>query len=335
MITFSEYLSAYAAKRRISWQKASTLCGIDRTLLSRYASGKRLPENIDKVEKIARGLEMPPRQAKALKVLYNFSKAGSSQGKALVLIEQIFSNQNTCPFFVPPFSNMQINWRNSQVRRLIGQEEVSAAACWIIKTSSVLRLWTGDMAEEGKLISVLASADCRIEHIIQANYGEMAVEEFEKMLPFFLLGKEYQVYCYYQWLQENPSSGIGMQLMLGIQGMLLFSEDFSRGLFTNQAEYLAYYEKIYVDKLKDCRVFGGSVLKAQDEFFHRAEFLKNPYSGTIFICQNTPSEKIWVKIRENIPGTFFVEETAVVKMFKLYMECARLWEDAIEGGQEL
>lgn len=337
MKTFSEYLTAYVTERRISLQKASLLCGVNRTILSRYVSGKRLPENMENVEKIARGLQMSPRQANELKILYHFSKAGSCQCKALEFIEQIFSERDICSFIMPDCQKTQPEWLDVEMQRLRGKKQICAAASWIAKTSSELRLQTGGMAEEGMLVSALAEADCRIEHMIPIGHGQnggAAVDKLEKMLPFFLLGKEYRVYCHYQWPQEKRLYGVGMQVMMGDQGLLLFSEDFARGLFTSCKEYLEYYEQIYSQKLKECLIFGGSSLCEQQRAFQENKFLKNPYSGTVFACQDVPHERIWVKMGGHISKNFYVEEVELVRLFHIFMKYAEMWGDSMEGRQK-
>lgn len=336
MKTFSEYLSAYFAERQISLQKASLLCDIDRTVLSRYVSGKRLPENMGKVEKIAKGLEMPSRQTKGLKILYRLSKADNCQCKALEFMEQIFCGWDACPFILPDCQNTQRNWLEVKMQRLSKTQEVCAAASWIAKTSSELRLQTAGMAEGGMLLSVLAKADCRIEHMISVGYGqngEAAAKKLERMLPFFLLGKEYRVYCHYQSFQEKSPDGMGIQVMLGNQGMLLFSEDFSRGLFTRRTEYREYYEQIYLQDIKECFVFGGSSPYKQQGILQENKFLKNPFSGTVFACQDAPRERIWVKMGGNISKNFYVEDVELVKLFQLFIKYAEMWGSGMEGGK--
>lgn len=337
MKTFSEYLSAYVAERRISLQKASLLCDMDRTVLSRYVSGKRLPENMGKVEKIARGLEMSSRQTKELKILYRLSKADNCQCKALEFMEQIFCGWDDCPFIMPDYQKTQRNWLEVKMQRLSGMKEVCAAASWIAKTSSELRLQTAGMAEGALLASVLAEADCRIEHMISVGYGqngEAAAKKLERMLPFLLLGKEYRVYCHYQGFQEEPPDGMGMQVMLGNQGILLFSEDFARGLFTRRTEYREYYEQMYLQNMKECFVFGGSSPYKQQGIFQENKFLKNPFSGTVFACQDEPRERIWVKMGGHLCKSFFVEETELVKLFQIFLKYAKMWGGSMEGGQK-
>lgn len=336
MITFSEYLSAYAAKRRISWQKASTLCGIDRTLLSRYASGKRLPENMDKVKKIARGLNMSQRQTEEFKILYQISKRGDFSYRALNLISQIFSGQKICSFSAPIRRQSQHIWRETPVRGLYGADEICEAADWLVRNTSLLRIQMDVIGKDCPLFPILEAADCRIEHMLPIVYGpqeQTAVGEFEKLIPFLLLGKEYRVYCYYWWSWMEPEPG--MQMVLGDQGVL-FSSDFTRGIFASQAQYRGYYEKIFLDKVKKSRIFGGSgkILLEKREHMENEILLKNPFSGMVFVYQNMPRERIWVQTDNGTQGSFYLEEVEMVKLFRIFMDYAGIWGGGVEDRQE-
>ena len=93
MRNFAEYLSEYVAKRHLSWRKAAQLCQVDRTLLSRYAAGKKLPESMDKAVRIGKGLKMSLQQIEGLKAAYQVSRMGKYQYQALKSIGRLFGGQ--------------------------------------------------------------------------------------------------------------------------------------------------------------------------------------------------------------------------------------------------
>lgn len=337
MKTFSEYLSDYAAGNQISWQKAALLCDMDRTLLSRYASGKRLPENLDKVKKIARGLNMTKQQTEEFKILYQISKRGDFSHKALDLIRQIFSGQKICPFSMPARQQPQHIWQERRVYGLYGAEEICDAADWLVRNASFLRVHMGAIGKDCLLFPILAAAGCRIEHLLPIGYGlqgQTAVEAFEKLIPFLFLGKKYQVYCYYWWPRMKAEAD--MHMVLGDQGILIFSSDFTRGVFTGQAQYREYYEKMYLDKVKKSRIYGGSGqgLFEKREHMENEYYLKNPFSGVSFVYQNMFHERIWVKTGGGTPGSFYLEEVELVKLFRIFMDYAGMWGGGIEDRQE-
>lgn len=339
MKTFSKYLSDYVADCQISWQKTAQLCGMDRTLLSRYASGKRLPENINKVKKIAKGLSMTEQQTEEFKILYQISKGGEPIYKALNLISQIFYGQNVAPFSMPVRRQSQYIWQETQAQRLHGAEEICDAAAWLVNKSSLLRIQMGTIEKDSYLFPILAAANCRIEHILQIDCGNQrktVVEEFERLIPFLNRGKEYQIYCYYQFFRKEAESVAGMHFMLGNQGLLLFSDDFARGIFTSRAEYRKYYEKMYLDKIKKSRIFGasGCSLSKIEKSSSDGYFLENPSSGIVFAYQSTPCERIWVKTERDVPGGFYLEEVELVKLFKKYIDYAAKWGYGVKDKQE-
>ncbi len=93
MRNFAEYVSEYVAERHLSWRKAAQLCQVDRTLLSRYASGKKLPKSMDKAVHIGKGLKMSPQQIEGLKAAYQVSRMGEYQYQALKSIGQLFGGE--------------------------------------------------------------------------------------------------------------------------------------------------------------------------------------------------------------------------------------------------
>ena len=93
MKNFAEYLADYVEERHISWRKAAQLCQVDRTLLSRYASGQKLPESMEKVLQIAQGLGMSQRQIEEFQISYQISKGGAYQYMVLGLLSQVFCGQ--------------------------------------------------------------------------------------------------------------------------------------------------------------------------------------------------------------------------------------------------
>lgn len=347
MKTFSEFLSAYVAEHQISWQNASQLCGVNRTLLSRYASGKQQPESMDKVEKIARGLQMTRQQAEEFKELYKISRGGGHIYKTLDLIDGIFLGQNSGVFPIPAEWHTPDSHREFQGQSLHGEREICEAVYKIAEESKLIRIQTDAVTDYRFLFPVLADSACRIEHIIRVscgNCGQTAAEELNLLLPFFFLGKDYRVYCHYQWSPKTPETGTTMNIMLGSQGLLLFSGDFTRGIFSSQAECRSYYERIYLDNRKKCRVFGGSGQKEKcflsaSESSQNGErnlqegkrLLKHPSSGMVFIYQNMPCERVWVQNKSKAE-CFYIEEAELVRQFQVFMDYARRWGDGVEDS---
>lgn len=71
---FSNYLASYIEESGLSWQKAAKLCGLDRSLLRRYAAGENLPRSVERVDQIARGLGMTEEQHRSFREFYEQKK---------------------------------------------------------------------------------------------------------------------------------------------------------------------------------------------------------------------------------------------------------------------
>ena len=65
MEKFGEYLKNYLKENKISFVSASKICGIDRTLISKYANGTRFPKEQKDVIEMARFLKMSKKQEEA------------------------------------------------------------------------------------------------------------------------------------------------------------------------------------------------------------------------------------------------------------------------------
>ena len=90
MSEFSEYLWEYIQGRKLTWMKASQLCGVERTQLRRYALGKRMPEEVGMVDRIAEGLGMSKAQTREWKESYYIQKKGRYAYVAFQMAHRIF-----------------------------------------------------------------------------------------------------------------------------------------------------------------------------------------------------------------------------------------------------
>ncbi|MCI9531538.1 MAG: helix-turn-helix transcriptional regulator [Lachnospiraceae bacterium] len=328
MKNFSEYLSEYVKGRHMSWRKAAQLSQIDRTLLSRYASGKKLPENMERVIKIAKGLGMEPGQAEELKRAYQVSKMGDYQYRMLEIIRHIYAGQ---AFWIhsgfPDGSSLPLQ-DGVPVQRLHGEEEICGALFQLAQGASCLRVQV-DGAEEGSLFSqalLQISQDCRVEQFLRLNHAEEKEAEaakFRSLFPFFCAGKEFKAYCSYQWCRGEISPGGAVEMALSGSGLLLFARDRSSGIFTRQEGYRAYYEGMFQEHVKKCKPYGGNGAEAMEKLSllerRGCPFLRleNQKSGVTFLYQNLLGESVFVK---KGPICICLEEAELVRMFVEFMD---------------
>lgn len=355
MRNFAEYVSEYVAERHLSWRKAAQLCQVDRTLLSRYASGKKLPKSMDKAVHIGKGLKMSPQQIEGLKAAYQVSRMGEYQYQALKSIGQLFGGELPQPepslpprllakepglltvesqkvgqgIYIPPSGGVQKMLQGVPTQRLYGKGEIYHAIARLARESSYLQLQMDATGEGIPLPQILRNAKegCQIAHRISLSHGEKEeseIKKFHALLPILCSGREYKAYCSYQWHRDGSCRA--MKMALGSQGMVLFTSDFGSGIYAGQEGYQAYYQGVFRERLKKCQIYGEGG-RGAEELFWRLEKkgcpfwkLEHPHSGVSFFYQNLFGEHVFVRKEGKMPWCFYIEESELIRMFVKFME---------------
>ncbi len=319
MKRFSEFFSEYVAKTRLTWTEAANRCGVERTLLSRYASGKKTPDSLDKVLKIAQGLGMSEQQTEEFQLLWQISKTGEYRYCALRLIGQIFEGHVIDLDTGWAGEALDWNGKGREACHLHGQEEIRGALRHFIEEASRLRIHMNF----GGLLSGIHFG-CRTEQIIEMDHmgsREEEVEEIKWMVPHLYFGQDYTIYCHYRRCEETAGLNGRISMLLSDKVLMLFSEDLERGIYTYEAGYRDYYGQIFAEDLKKCHRFGGSgcISGKNTELPGEAALLENEATGISFWYEKLPYERIWVWKRGDEKNGFYVEEAQLVKMFLIFM----------------
>lgn len=102
LMNFSEYLTNYLKRHRVSFRKVSEKSGISRTMVTQYANGKNIPQK-ETVEKIAESLEMSDRECDEFFMAYRISCCGKKEfyaRKFLNKIENFTANISSGGYFI-------------------------------------------------------------------------------------------------------------------------------------------------------------------------------------------------------------------------------------------
>lgn len=336
MKQFSEYFADYMKNTNLTWTEASNRCGVDRTLLSRYASGKKLPESAEKVSIIAEGLGMTKQERKEIQMAYECSKTGGYQFGVLNLLEQIFFGKTVWQKPEPSVNWDEIKWEQEKActRRLCGREEIDNAIRALAREASILRIHMN----YNELLNDICY-DCKIQHLIELDSTgarESEVEEIKQTLPLLYFGKNYKIYCHYRKYEKSSRLEDRISMILSDKGLILFSEDRDRGIYTCAANYMEYYGQIFKNDLKRCHVFGssGCISDAYIEKQGENALLEHPESGICFYYQQLPCERIWVW-QNGVEGRgFYLEESQLVKIFSVFRKMHQKQEEEEEEGEE-
>lgn len=307
MSEFSEYLWEYIQGRKLTWMKASQLCGVERTQLRRYALGRRMPEEVGIVCRIAEGLGMSETQAREWKESYYIQKKGRYTYVAFQMAHRIFCGNAIGEEKVrvleatgksAPMEGRERTGRPGAVgmpewivKRLYGEAEICACISCITQNTPYLCLKLPPVGEGDCLFPILAgvSASCRIRHIVEMNHAkgkEAETEGLQKLLPFLFAKSDYQVYSHYHW-QRQAAMEDGMHMALGEKGMVLYQEGMGQGIFTGHPASLHYYREMFEEDLKQCSLWGGSQCNPCESGLgerRRGSFLRvlQPEAGSIW-----------------------------------------------------
>jgi transcriptional regulator with XRE-family HTH domain len=305
MKNFSEYLSSYIEKSGLSMQKAAKQCGIDRTLLMRYASGQRTPRNMERVLEIAHGMGMTENETQKFCEAYqNYRQNGKTS-----LVMQVLEQAEQLAQVESVSAKNPERWKKPQITRLKNKEEIYEGAAYLGREAEKMILLMNPQVMDHDICSAILGdmGDCQIIHIMKLygslkweDNGEDAADLLKKVLPLLYSGKKYQGYSYYQ---NEKSQGDIYQLntIVSTKGILLWTRDYSDGLYVNKAEYQSYYESMMLGELRKCQIFSGTLDRETYEMME---------------AENS-KELILVAGKSKY---FYLKETQLVQMMRKYID---------------
>lgn len=270
MKKFAHILKKYLTENNISFSAASKMCGVDRTLLSRYANGSRKPKNVDNVIKIVKGLNMSEDYAEMLVWAYENDTNKEENKKINGLIEDIIEEKYIAE------NNKIEKIRNkyfeeikgvypSEISRLNSKEEVKNAIYYVLKDAvyAMIKFESDHFANDDKIKCILAQATdiSHKEQIINICTDEMQNNEelFEilyRMLPFLYVKEGYRIY--YKRKRKTYRDKVSENCVITDKGVVLFDDEIENGFFSDKKEICTYYEKMFSCIKAKCRIFALS-----------------------------------------------------------------------------
>lgn len=92
MSQFSVLLSEFIKNSPYSIKKLSHECNVNRTVIQKYLSGERLPNNYKNIEKIIDQLTLNNKQKETLRKAYNIEKIGFDNYQHFIKLKQLIEN---------------------------------------------------------------------------------------------------------------------------------------------------------------------------------------------------------------------------------------------------
>ncbi len=294
MKDFAGYLSRYLKQKGISYSNAAKMCGIDRTLLSRYGNGGRIPKKADAVKSLAKGLEMAEEEKRELLEAYRRTKVCREYHVGHSVMERILEGEHGLASALPPVPDagggsgrpgddgvgrMGVLEEKGSVGgaknlfleggawargagSLLSIGEVLGAIGYILQGAAWVKLAASpqypQFRETLQYLSPGLAETCGIEQVIgqqEWQHREGKLESLERLLPLLLQEKDYQVFHHPQWPAGAGWQGGKLDYAMTDKGMVLFAPGLEMGFFTSPGQPCTYYARLYEGWKSMCRPF--------------------------------------------------------------------------------
>jgi len=329
MKDFAGYITQYFKERGLNYTSAAKMCGIDRTLLGRYASGARLPKKANVAEGLAKRLQMSEEEEAELLEAYRRTRVCREYHVDYASLEAIIEGDHRLAAAMPLGSRKEIfQIPQEHSRNLHSMEEVLSMIRQILEGASWVQVLASPQYPKAREILQCMAMDlpqsCRIEQMIgvgqhEWRHGEGKLLNLGKLLPLLLQEREYQVFYHYQWESGTEKTGKELDYAITDKGMVLFSQSLEVGFFTNQTEPCSYYAKMYEDRKAICRPFalGGRGAYRQWRSQPRELSLDNPRTGIRF--SKSPGENCVWMVKERQECAACIEEMGTVQLLERFL----------------
>lgn len=330
MQKFAEYLKEYLQSNRIPYKRAATLCGIDRSLLRRYAEGSRIPKGLETVDKIADGLSMPEADKRGLRDSYKRSRMGEKQYRVNEILDDI-----VCNGIVPKEKNSETaeekhtEYQADQetVKNLYDKKSITDSIFYILKDAEKIQIAMNPRYPEIMQImnETLHTRECSIEHIVEiSSFRDReetdSIQEFWETLPFLFFCQSYTIYHHYQWARTGKENS-DLNFIITEKGVVLFDRNLYHGIFSNQEQYMNYYFCIFRYMKQNC----GRCAKNCGNEKKPDYFLEQVYTGKYkknnirILYRQGSTEYILIEKASAPKKEIMMEEEGMVHMIRNYI----------------
>lgn len=333
MESFSEYIKQYLSIKNISFSNAAKMCGIDRTILGRYANGSRKPQSMDVIIKLSDGLQMLPHEKNKLYEAYRRTKISEEYCTDYALLSAIVNEKHVLRKAVRDTVFPGIDtFAEDCTSELYGKETIFEAINYIKNGAAYIKMYVSpqelEWNEEVQNVFADMQGIRQKEQIIclkhrEWQYGEEKMKNIHCLLPFLLQKERTSVYYYYQ--RENNNDNQEKYYLVTDKGVVFFNQQLTRGFFSSQKVPCDYYAVLF-DKMKTkCRIFaeGGMEVFRKSKFQSPDEMFENEKSGITFYGQKE-NNSIWILKEEYALAACIREAGSVQLLWKF------IWDNESE-----
>lgn len=331
MKKFAECFSDYLNRYHLSFKRAALLCGMDRTLLRRYAKGDRMPKKEETVREIAAGLSMDREEEENLCMAYRRSRMGERQYQMNCVLEKIKLcrqapeapwGQKNC--FAGEEKEMPAP---ESVRRLKGPLEIMEYLKKVLFQAEYLRLsMNPSYPEILTLLTMVLEQNprCQAEHIMGMSsfYDEDNMEDivnFKSVLPLLAAAENYQIFHHYRWGGMGEAEKSELNICLTDRGLVLFDLEMKHGLFSNQGLYLQYFLEHFRQRRQHCFLFAETVLAEPAGTRGKTEEISAENGSIMIATRSSGRESVLIRKDFMKEKEIYLEEEGMVHLIKNYL----------------
>lgn len=315
MQSFAEFMKNYFEEQHITYNCASKMCGIDRTILGRYANGSRRPQSKEMVLKLAEGLQMSEEDAGRMYRAYKRTKISEDHHTNYETILEVVTKKHYSHNPENQAERKQLYFPEETAENLYTKEGILDCIRYVKENAAFMKLkfnpkWFGEDTDFQNIF-VNTTKECPIEQIISLDgvkwqQSEGKIKNLSYLLPFLLAGKNRQVYYYNQRKPASVKDSAKANYVITDKGIVFFNHELTRGFFSNQKTPCVCYLELFEQMKAKCRLFADSI-EIQEAFAEeRDTFFEKKETGVVFsgqkknhcICRIENEGKSAVCIRE-------------------------------------
>ena len=268
-IFFAEYLTNYIKEEHLTWKKAAEICGIERSLLMRYARGEKVPRTIDRIIQIADALSMNDHDKNKLLELYECEKIGHEQYKVNKYLEQRMQKTEECVknTELSDRTNELVNSQNKEIQfdhptHLEDRNVIEGILLKMLNVSFELKLMITDVEVLIPVSQQITSEkNGQVQLIFELNNqmpNWIKLQKFDMMVDF-MMNWDYSM-LHNIFVSENPEMIKNKtQLCISKNAVLLFDAEMSKGFYSQDDKLVSFYTNLFCKQRKRSIKVGNSI----------------------------------------------------------------------------
>lgn len=268
-IFFAEYLTNYVKSQNLTWKKAAEICGIDRSLLMRYAKGEKVPRTTERIIQIADALSMNDHDKNKLLELYECERIGHEQYKVNKYLEQRMQKTEECVknTELSDRTNELVNSQNKEIQfdhptHLEDRNVIEGILLKMLNVSFELKLMITDAEVLIPILQQITNEkNGHVQLIFELNNQMPNWRELKKfdLMIDFIMNWEHSMLQNILVSENTEDVKNKIQLCISKNEVLLFDSEMSKGFYSQDDKQILFYTNLFCKQSKRSTKVGNSV----------------------------------------------------------------------------